>query len=60
MVQVAFAGVLLALMTGIGAVPPEVGLFAPARISLGHGFLLLVSFMLGELCAVLRLPRLSG
>jgi Kef-type K+ transport system membrane component KefB len=50
----------MALMAGVGTLAPEVGLFAPARISVGYGFLLLVSFILGELAARLRLPRLSG
>ncbi len=60
MVQLAFAVALAVAMGLAGRLPDGVGLFEPARLSLGFGFLLLEAYLLGELAARVRLPKISG
>lgn len=60
MIRVAFALGLLAVMALLRWLPEDLAVFEPARVSIGYGFLLLEAFLLGEIAAAVRLPRLSG
>ena len=60
-------GVALALAAGVAAaglgvdrLAGAVEVFAPARLSVNYGFLLLEAFLLGRLFARVGLPRISG
>ena len=60
MIQAAFALLLMVIMWAVGQLPEAVGRFGPARISLGYGFLLLEAFLVGEIAARFKLPKISG
>lgn len=61
MTRLAFSLALLTVMWAVQRIPADaVGVFAPAEISLGYGFLLLQAYLLGEICGRAGLPKLSG
>ena len=60
MLTLGFALGLLGIMVWIDRGVDPAAAFAPARLSINYGFLLLESFLLGGLFARIRLPRISG
>jgi len=58
--RLAFAAGLAGIMALLDRIPLGEGRFEPALLSANYGFLLLEAYLLGEVFARLRLPRISG